>query len=73
MLLCVLPILAAALQSPLTRRAVLGGAAAASLSPPAAFADFSAGRTGADDYLLELPPKAKQAYLQYLPQLQLDG
>jgi len=73
MLPCVLPVLAAALQSPLTRRAVMGSAVAASLSPPAAFADFSSGRTGADDYLQELPPKAKQAYLQYLPQLQLDG
>ena len=25
------------------------------------------------DLLEELPPKAKQAYLQYLPQLQIDG
>ena len=50
--------------SALSRRAVLGGCAAAVLAPSSAWSD---------DPLAELPPKAKQAYLQYLPQLQLDG
>ena len=68
--------------SALSRRALLSGTAAALSSPilPAfAFGetDYSGGsatgKTGLDDYLEELPPKAKQAYLQYLPQLQLDG
>ena len=63
---------AGALQLPtsagaLSRRAILGGAAAAVLTPSASLADASL------DALEDLPPKAKQAYLQYLPQLQLDS
>ena len=55
-----------AVSGSLSRRALLGSAAA--LAPSAAFAEITSGKTGNDDYLEELPPKAKQAYLQYLPQ-----
>ena len=57
-----------------TRRSVvLGGAAAAVTSSPLLPALAADGKTGLDEYLELLPPKAKQAYLQYLPQLQQDG
>ena len=68
--------------SVLSRRGLLGSAASsvvaatfAAAAPPAAFA-YPLIQEAADrgeDLLDELPPKAKQAYLQYLPQLQLDG
>ena len=72
---------AAALQLPAatsTRRAVLGGAALAVFAPPqpapaATDAMASIPKPPTSDLLEELPPKAKQAYLQYLPQLQIDG
>ena len=71
------------------RRALLGGSAAAlgtavsALHPLPAFADvlnrgvsdvtYSAATRKAAEALDDLPPKSKQAYLQYLPQFQLDG
>jgi hypothetical protein len=69
-------------RSIVSRRGLLGTAAssmvAASLAvaaPPAAFAYplIQEASDRGEDLLDELPPKAKQAYLQYLPQLQLDG
>lgn len=50
----------------LSRRAILGGTVAAAFAPRVAVADEP-------DVLDELPPKAKQAYLQYLPVLQVAG
>ena len=71
------------------RRALLSGSAAAmgtavsALHPLPAFADimnrgvadatYSAATRKAAEALEDLPPKSKQAYLQYLPQFQLDG
>jgi len=64
----------------LSRRAVLGGAtfvAATVASAPSALAlegllvDENANKKADIGLLEEIPPKAKQAYLQYLPQLQL--
>jgi len=57
-----------------SRRAVLGGLgglAAAVLAPPSANA--VTGGKELPDALEDLPRNAKKAYLQYLPQLQLDG
>jgi len=61
--------------SALSRRAVLSALPLFALNgaPLAASAGSESGLTGNADYLEELPPKAKQAYLQYLPQLQLDA
>ena len=63
-----------------TRRALLGNAiAAASFSAAPAFAleqlmvDPNSLKKADIGLLDEIPPKAKQAYLQYLPQLQLDA
>ena len=65
----------------LSLRAVLGSVASTTFAP-AAFAleslvkDENAGKVAAQfnvGLLDELPPKAKQAYLQYLPQLQLSA
>jgi len=70
---------AGALQLPIpalsSRRAVLGGLgglAATALAPPEAHAAAS-GSIELPDALDDLPRNAKKAYLQYLPQLQLDG
>lgn len=65
----------------LNRRALLGGlgAAASVALAPAAFAldslivDPNAARKADVGLLDEIPPGAKKAYLQYLPQLQLDA
>jgi hypothetical protein len=63
-----------------TRRALLGNAmAAASFAAAPAFAleqlmvDPNSLKKADIGLLDEIPPKAKQAYLQYLPQLQLDA
>jgi len=63
-----------------SRRAVLGGAAAAAsyaavpaLALESLIVDPNAGKKADVGMLDEIPPKAKQAYLQYLPQLQLDA
>jgi len=63
--------------SALSRRAVLGGATAALIGAPPALAleslvvDENKFKKADIGLLDEIPPKAKQAYLQYLPQLQL--
>lgn len=58
-----------------SRRALLSTVASAALATPPAFAYplLQEKVDGGEDFLEDLPPKAKQAYLQYLPQLQLDG
>ena len=64
-----------ALQLPVSvsssRRAVIGGLAAAVLAPRSAHS--ATGGVELPDALEDLPKNAKKAYLQYLPQLQLDG
>ena len=67
---------ATAASSALSRRAlIVGGAAAAILAPSAALAfKIEEGASPSPAAALDdIPPKAKQAFLQYLPQLQLDG
>lgn len=54
-----------------SRRAVIGGLAAAVLAPRSAHS--ATGGVELPDALEDLPKNAKKAYLQYLPQLQLDG
>jgi len=63
-----------------SRRALLGGAAAAAsfatapaLALDSLIVDANAAKKADVGLLDEIPPKAKQAYLQYLPQLQLDA
>ena len=69
----------ASASSALSRRALLGGAAALALAPSSALAyslettDASTKSSSGAVFSDDLPPKAKQAYLQYLPQLQLDA
>lgn len=63
---------------PLSRRVVLGSAASAVLAP-SAFAldslmvDPNAAKKADVGALDDIPPKSRQAYLQYLPQLQLNA
>jgi len=68
-LLALLPPLSVPPTASLTRRALLGSAAAV------AIVQQPLPTLAVDETLTldDLPPKAKQAYLQYLPQFQLDG